>query len=248
LTSVLYLEWNDLLKRYAPTGLARVEARFRDADRPPTWVGNSVALTAFCVNAEEIARLGATTPATWQDLLAPGYRRAILMADPATTDIGLMAVLGILEGMGEQEGWRYLDELHRNIAFYPQSETEPCDLVERGEYAIGIAKTFDNLGKVRMIYPSDRSGWELSVSALVRKDPVTPAARTFLDWSISDSAMRLYARKSALTAVPTGVDAPPGYPPDPNAQLIDRNIPWSAANRERILAEWVRRYGDKVRQ
>lgn len=248
LTSVFYLEWNDLLKRYAPTGLTRVDARFRDADHPPNWVGNSIALTAFCVNSDEINRLGAPTPATWQDLLDPAYRRAILLADPTTTDTGLMAVLGILERFGEQEGWRYLDALHRNIAFYPQSESAPCELVDSGDYAIGIAKTFDNLGRVRLIYPREKSGWELHVSALVRKDPVTPAARTFLDWSISDSVMRLYARKNALTAAPTGLTPPAGYPPDPNSQLIDRNIPWSAANRERILIEWQRRYGDKVRQ
>ncbi len=246
LTSVLYLEWNDLLKRYAPAGLSRVAARFRDGDQPPNWVGNNLSLTAFCINPDEIARLGAKTPTTWQDLLDPNYRRAILMADPTMTDTGLMAVLGILELFGEQDGWRYLDELHRNIAFYPQGESAPCDLVDRGEYAIGIAKTFDNLGNVRMIYPSEKSGWELSVSALVRKDPIAPAARTFLDWSISDPVMRLYTRKSALTAAPTGMAVPAGYPADPTASLIDRNIPWSAANRERILAEWQRRYGDKV--
>lgn len=247
LTSVLYLEWNDLLKGYAPVGLTRLEARFRDTSQSPYWVGNSLSLTAFCVNPDEIARLGARIPTTWQDLLDVNYRRAILMADPATTDTGLMAVLGILNFFGEQNGWRYLDELHRNIAFYPNGETEPCTLVDRGEYAIGIAKAFDNLGNVRMIYP-EKSGWELSVSALVRKDPSTPAARTFLDWSISDPVMRLYTRKNALTAAPTGLTAPANYPPDPNAKLIDRNIPWSAANRERILTEWRRRYGDKVRK
>jgi iron(III) transport system substrate-binding protein len=248
LTTVLYLEWNDLLKRYAPAGLTRVEARFRDAGQSPYWVGNYLSLTAFCVNPDEIARLGAKTPTRWQDLLDPAYRRAILLADPTATDTGLMAVLGILELFGEQAGWRYLDELHRNIAFYPPGESEPCDLVDRGEYAIGIAKTFDNMGRVQMIYPSEKVGWELRVSALLRKDPITPVAHTFLDWSISDPAMRLYTRKSALTAAPTGLSAPTGYPADPNTKLIDRNIPWSAANRERILAEWVRRYGDKVRR
>ncbi|MEZ4868124.1 MAG: extracellular solute-binding protein [Caldilineaceae bacterium] len=248
LTHVLYLEWNDLLKPYAPVGLARIDSRFRDANQPPYWVGNSLALTAFCVNADEITRLGADVPATWPDLLNPSYRRAILMANPATTGTGLMAVLGILDLMGEQEGWRYLDELHRNIAFYPPDETEPCTLVDRGEYAIAIGKTFDNLGNVRMVYPLEKSGWELSVSALVRKDPITPAAYTFLDWSISDPVMRLYTRKNALTAATTGLTPPPGYPPDPNEKLVDRNIPWSAANRERILAEWARRYGDKVRE
>ncbi|MCB0063197.1 MAG: extracellular solute-binding protein [Caldilineaceae bacterium] len=248
LTSVLYLEWNDLLKPYAPVGLARVEDRFRDTNQPPYWVGNSLALTAFCVNADEIARLGVSQPTGWQDLLDPGYRRAILMADPARADTGLMAVMGILELLGEQEGWRYLDALHPNIAYYPEDETEPCRLVDRGEYAIGIAKTFDSLGNVEMVYPREKAGWELTVSALVRKDTIAPAARTFLDWSISDPVMRLYTRKNALTAAPTGLSTSPGFPRNPEPLLVDRNMPWSAANRERILAEWQRRYGDKVRQ
>ncbi len=248
LTSALYLEWNDLLKPYAPVGLARIDERFRDSNQPPYWVGNSVAITAFCINTDEISRLGATIPTTWQDLLDPVYRRSILIANPATTESGLMAVLGIFELFGEQEGWRYLDGLHLNIAYYPQEETEPCQLVDSGTYAIGIARTFDNLGKVQMIYPAGKSGWELNVSALVRKDQVSPAARTFLNWSISDPVMRLYSRKNALTAAPTGLTTPAGYPPDPNQNLVDRNIPWTAANRERLLTEWTKRYSDKVKE
>ncbi len=246
LTSVLYLEWNDLLKPYAPMGLARIDGRFRDNNQPPYWVGNSVSITAFCVNPDEIARLGAQIPATWQDLLDPIYRRAILLPNPATTSSGLTAVLGIFDLIGEQEGWRYLDELHRNIAYYPQEEAEACQLVEQGTYAIGIARTYDNLGKVQMVYPTGKSSWELNVSALLRKDQVSPAARTMIDWSISDPVMRLYSRKNALTAAPTGLTTPAGYPLDPISNLVDRNIPWTAANRERLLAEWAKRYGDKV--
>lgn len=248
LTSVLYLEWNDLLKPYAPVGLARIDDRYRDANQPPYWVGNSLALTAFCVNPDEISRLGADIPRSWQDLLDPLYRRAILMADPSTADTGLMAVMGVIEVAGEQDGWRYLDALDRNIAFYPVDDTAPCTLVDRGEYAIGIAKTIEGLGNVEIVYPTEGSGWQLNVSALLRKDTIVPAAYTFLDWSISDPAMRLYTRRNALTAAPTGLDSPAGYPANPDEQLIDRNIPWTAANRERILTEWKTRYGEKVRE
>jgi len=246
LSSALYFEWNDLLKPYAPLGLSRIEPRFRDANQPPYWVGNSVFLSAFCININEVARLGAIIPETWEDLLDPNYRRSVVMANPASGNSGLMAVMGILEKYGEQIGWQYLDALHRNIVFYPQEEGDVCKLVDQGDYAIGIARTFDNLGKIEMVYPDGPSGWELTVSALVRKDPIKPAARTFLDWSTSEATMRLYARKAALTAVNTGLPVPAGYPLDPEARLIERNIPWSAANRERILDEWLRRYGDKL--
>lgn len=246
LTSVLYLEWNDLLKPYEPVGLARIDERFRDANQPPYWVGSSVALTAFCINPDEIARLGAETPRSWRDLLDPAYRRAILMANPATADTGLMAIMGVIELAGEQDGWRYLDELHRNIAFYPAGDTEPCTLVDRGDYAIGIAKTMEGLSNVEFVYPNEGSGWELNVSALLRKNTITTAAYTFLDWSISDPAMRLYTRKNALTTAQTGLNAPAGYPANPNDHLIDRNIPWAAANRERLLTEWATRYSEKA--
>jgi len=246
LSSALYFEWNDLLKPYAPVGISRIKTHFRDGNQPPYWIGNSIFLSALCINLDEIARLGALPPTSWEDLLDPVYRRSIVMANPASDGSGLMAVMGTLEKYGEQIGWQYLDALHLNIAAYTEDGGEACKLVDRGGYAIGIARTFDNLGKVEMIYPIGPSGWELTVSALIRKDPIEPAARTFLDWSTSDSTMRLYARKASLTAVDTGLPIPAGYPADPASRLIERNIPWSAANRERILTEWLRRYGDKL--
>jgi iron(III) transport system substrate-binding protein len=39
---------------------------------------------------------------------------------------------------------------------------------------------------------------------------------------------------------------PLGFPSDPEAYLQKLDLPWAAANRNRILTEWVRRYGDKV--
>ena len=59
--------------------------------------------------------------------------------------------------------------------------------------------------------------------------------------------MRLYARKTALTAYQTGLEIPIGYPESPRDQMVERNIPWSAANRERIIEEWLERYSEKLR-
>lgn len=246
LTSMLLFEWKDLLKPYAPVGLDQLDTRFRDTRKPPYWVGANLALSAFCVNADAAARRGFPIPHSWQDLLNPLYRRSLVMPNPTTSGAGLMAILGILELYGEQDGWRYLDELHKNIAVYTPSGAQACQLVDRAEYAIGIAQTVEGLANVQMIYPTEGSGWELAASALVRKDPIHPAAKTFLDWSISKSAMQLYARKSAVTGMKTGMAIPLGFPTNPDAQLLKKDIPWAAANRDRILTEWLRRYNDKV--
>jgi iron(III) transport system substrate-binding protein len=246
LTSVLLFEWNELLKPYAPVGLERVDTRYRDTRTPPFWVGNSTLITAFCVNSDEAARKGVFIPHAWADLIDPAYRRNIVMPNPVTSGIGFMAVAGILQLYGEEQGWRYLDELHKNIALYTVTGAEACGLVNAGEYPVAIANALAGLVNVEIIYPRERSGWELTASALVRKEPIQPAARTFLDWAISESAMRLYARRSAITAVRTGLSIPIGFPTDPEAQILDNDIPWAAANRNRILTEWQRRYSDKA--
>lgn len=251
LTNLIFFEWNEMLKPYAPFGIERVDRHFRDARQPPYWVGNNVMITAFCVNSRLLVRNGLPVPHTWKDLLDPIYRRSIVMAAPTTSGTGLMALLSILRIYDEIDGWQYLDALHKNVAFYTLSGSQPCQLVEQGEYPIGIAKHYDGLNKVEFIYPSEGLGWEMNASALVRKRTIQPAARLFLDWAISDSAMRLYARKSPVTAVKTGLAIPSGFPTVSVGHLFvarKKDIPWTAANRDRILTEWQNRYQSKTKE
>lgn len=246
LTNLLLLEWSDLLKPYAPVGIDRLDPRFVDARTPPYWVGTYISMTAFCVNADAAARRGVAPPRTWQDLIKPIYRRSLVMPNPNTSSAGLTAILTIFELYNEQDAWLYLDELHKNIAVYTSDEVETCRLVESGDYPVGIARAVGGLSNSRMIYPREGSGWEITAAALVRKDPIQPAARTFLDWAMSKSVMPLYARQSPLTGMVTGVANPAGFPLNPEAQLLRQDASWGAANRSRILREWRRRYSDKL--
>lgn len=246
LANMLLFEWGDLLRPYAPLGLSRVEARFRDTRTPPYWVGTNLMLSALCVNPRMANARGFALPASWQDLLNATYRRNVVMPSPLTSATGYMTVIDILQRYGEQDGWRYLDELHKNIALYTLTDEEACTLVSTGEYPVAIARYVEGLADIEFVYPSEGSGWEIFTSALVRKNPIKPAAKTFLDWALSENAMRVYARRSAITGVKTGLPIPLGFPSEPEAQLHKGDLPWAAANRNRILTEWQRRYGDKV--
>jgi iron(III) transport system substrate-binding protein len=246
LANMLLFEWSDLLRPYAPLGLSRVESHFRDTRTPPYWVGSNLIMAAFCVNPRMATARGFDLPTSWADLLQPTYRRNVVMPSPLTSATGYMTVIDILQRYGEQDGWRYLDELHKNIALYTQTDEEACTLVSSEEYPVGIGRYVDGLANVEFVYPTEGSGWEILTSALVRKNPIKPAAVTFLDWAISENAMRIYARRAAVTAVKTGLPVPLGFPSDPEAYLQKLDLPWAAANRNRILTEWVRRYGDKV--
>ena len=77
-------------------------------------------------------------------------------------------------------------------------------------------------------------------------DAIPEAAQKLANWAASKDAMMLYGKNFAITAQP-GVAAPlANVPKDYEARLVKMDFNWAAENRERILAEWTKRYGGKV--
>ncbi len=96
-----------------------------------------------------------------------------------------------------------------------------------------------------MVVPREGVGWDLEATGLVRGAHDPEAAKAFIDWAMSPDAMRLYARNLALVADPEISTPPPGLPKDLAAHLAPTDLRWTAANRDRIIAAWTRRYGGK---
>ncbi len=76
------------------------------------------------------------------DALKPQFRP---VKDPYTWT-GIDAYLGVAapglirhQSMGEQEGWKFMDGLHDNIAAYLHSDSAPCVQAARGERVAGLA-------------------------------------------------------------------------------------------------------------
>ena len=71
------------------------------------------------------------------------------------------------------------------------------------------------------------------------------AAKKLADWASSKDAMLLYGKNFAITAQP-GVAAPlANIPADYESRLVKMDFKVAAANRERVLAEWNKRYNAK---
>ncbi len=251
-TSLLVADEEGMLEPYAPEGLDRILPQFRDNNDPPTWVGIDTYFSAFCVNTIELERQGLPMPTSWADLTQPEFAGQVVMPNPASSGTGYLSVAALLQMMGEEEGWAYLEALHQNVAQYMHSGSRPCRAAGAGEYVVGISFDYravtqkDQGEPVEPVFPSEGSGWEVEANALMAKDDIKDAARTFLDWAISDEIMGEYAKSYPVTAAPTDVAIPEGYPADPVAQLSEANdLNWAAVNRERILAEWTERFDGK---
>lgn len=251
-SSVLVAEWMQMLRPYAPAGMQRIDPRFRDSSNPPYWVGMSSFMSAFCVNPTLLAAKNLPIPHSWSDLLNPVYKQQIVIGSPLVSGSGFIVTAGMLELWGETNGWAYLEALHQNVLHYAESSSNACRLVGQGKYAIVVTNQQAISQKlagqpIEVILPSEGSGWDIQVNALVRKRETNPAAKLFLDWAISDEAMRLYAESNMIPSV-TRTSRRAQSLSFSLSQLIDEDIPWVAANREHILSEWQERFGEKLEQ
>jgi iron(III) transport system substrate-binding protein len=246
-TNMLIFKNAGLLEPYAPKGLERIQPLFRDKANPPAWVGIDIYMSAFCFNTEVAKKHNLPKPESWADLTKPVYKGQVVMPNPASSGTGYLSVASILQRMGEAEGWRYLDALNQNIAEYTKSGSKPCKDAAAGERGVGVSFEYvahemkKKGAPVEMVLPKEGSGYEIEANALTKKGAKNPAARQFLDWAISDDSLRLVANFFAAVSVP-GFPVPEGLPKDVSKVVYPNDFDWSSKNRDRVLAEWQKRY------
>ncbi|WP_026873316.1 putative 2-aminoethylphosphonate ABC transporter substrate-binding protein [Inquilinus limosus] len=250
-TSLMLLDSQGMLQGYAPAGLDQVTPAFRDPRPEPTWVGMDIWASALCFNTAEAEAKGLPAPKSWEDLTNPAYKGQIVMPNPASSGTGYLMVSAWLQLMGEEKGWAFMDKLHENIGSYVHSGSKPCRQAGAGEYAIGLSfeyranKTKEDGAPIEIVFPSEGLGWDMEAVALVRGTKHAEAAKKLVDWAVSGAANDLYAESYAITAVPGHAKPLPHVPADLQQRLIKNDFTWAAANRDRILAEWSRRYDGK---
>ncbi|MFB9326828.1 putative 2-aminoethylphosphonate ABC transporter substrate-binding protein [Paenibacillus aurantiacus] len=251
-TSLLVLDQNGMIEPYSPKGIERVNASFKDSADPAHWVGIDAWETAIAVNTVELEKKGLAIPQSYEDLLKPEYKGLITMPNPASSGTGFLTVSGLVQLKGADAAWAYLDKLHENIGMYTHSGSKPAKMSGTGEYPIGISfgyraiKEKSGGSPVEVVFPREGSGWDVEANALVKKDAIKQVAKDFLDWAITDDAMKEYNKNYAIVAVGgEGAAIPEGYTTNPLNQLIKYDLLQAAKDRDAILAEWTKRYDGK---
>jgi iron(III) transport system substrate-binding protein len=251
-TSLLVLEQEGMLTPYAPKGVEKLNPRFVDTKKPPMWVGMDVWGATICFNTVEAKKRNLPKPESWKDLLKPVYKGQITMPHPASSGTGFLDVTAWLQMFGEAEGWKYMDALHQNIAQYVHSGSKPCRQAGAGEFVMGISfeyranATKASGAPIDLIFPKEGVGWDMEAPAIMKASKKQDAARKLLDWSVTREANELYAKGYAIVAMP-GVAKPlPNVPANYEQMLVKNDFGWAAKNRDRILAEWEKRYNAKA--
>ena len=250
-SSLALLDQNGMLHPYAPLNLDAIMSKYRDSKNPPAWWGMDVYGATVCFNTVEAKKRNLPRPESWADLTKPVYKGQVVMPNPASSGTGYFDVAAWLTMWGDKGGWEYMDKLHDNIAMYTHSGSKPCNMSATGEFVIGISfeyRAHSNKAKgapIDLVFPKEGLGWDLEAFAIHKGTKKLEAAKKLADWASSKNAMILYGKNFAITAQPGVAEPLANIPKDYESRLVKMDFSWSAKNRERILAEWTKRYNVK---
>jgi len=173
------------------------------------------------------------------------------MPNPNSSGTGFLDVSSWLQVFGEDEGWKFMDALHQNIAWYTHSGSKPCKQAASGETPIGIsfafrgAKSKNDGAPLEIIVPSEGVGWDMEATAIMKGTKNLDAAKKLVDFTITKDANKMYNTGYAVVAYPGVAQPVQHFPVGITEAMIDNNFEWAATNRARILEEWQRRYDSK---
>ena len=249
IASMLALQRKGLLDPYAPKSLADIKPLFRDPADPPAWFGMNAWISAVCFNSAVAAKIGLARPISWLDLAEPRFKDKIAMPHPVTSATGYLLVAGWIKLFGEDRAWAFMDKLSNNIVSYEMSGVATCRHAATGIEPVGlsfdyaVAQVRQRGIEIEELVMKEGGGWEMNTSALLKDAPRPDAARRVMDFAASRTANQQYATLLGQVAM-TGIEGQVAhYPPGVAESLAKADFAWMADNRERILTEWMRRYG-----
>ncbi|MEJ2098978.1 MAG: ABC transporter substrate-binding protein [Desulfobacterales bacterium] len=240
-----------MLVPYKAKGWDKIPDKFKNPDN--YWAAIDMYGSAFIINTKVIAAKNLPVPKSWEDLLNPAYKDMLIMPNPASSGTGFLMVASLLEVMDpdyknkpveQNEAWNFLKKLDKNMGQYIKSGSKPGKLTAAGEYAVGcsFAFVYASLKRqgfpIEMVIPKEGYAYELEANALLKGAKHEAAAKEFLDWAISKSAMEQYARFKMGVTYPGIPQGDKLLPPFDTIKLAPMDFPWQAKNRAKILEVW----------
>lgn len=214
-------------------------------DEDGYWHGTSLTLVNWVVNTQLIEENGLKMPEKWDDLLQEGLVGEVSMSNPASSGTAYNTVSAILQVRGEEEGWNYLDKLINQVPFFTARGSDPANMVVNGEAIVGInASNGDreleiNNPNIKLVYPSDGTGWWPQPVAIVEGTENLEEAKVFVDWLLSAKGMETISNVRYAAVARNDVEIPEGIVDINDINLFPVDFQANAENRDGILEEWI---------
>jgi iron(III) transport system substrate-binding protein len=159
-------------------------------------------------NKDRLAKTGNSMPKSWKDLLDSKWKGEILMPSPLSSGTANMMRFSWLALYGDDEGWKFLEALDKNIAYYTRSGNAPTDLVGRGEFTLGITsdenvkKRIDDGYPLIWSIPAEGTGYDGTFALVFKGTKKLAACQKVIDVMGTQDFSTLMAGIGYLTPRP----------------------------------------------
>ncbi len=217
--------------------------KYQDPDN--YWSGIYLGSLGFATNTDFLAaNPGLEAPTSWDDLLKPEFQDQVLVAHPSTSGTSYTAMATILQLMGEDAGWEYLDKYADQMLQFTKSGSAPAKFVGAGEGAVGVVFSHDIVKQIEaglplvLSFPEDGTGYEIGGMAIVEGAQNLDAAQKWYDWALTAEAQALGPKYKAYQA-PTVGGVELAYPELLEVNLIDYDFQWAGDNKKAFVDKFI---------
>jgi iron(III) transport system substrate-binding protein len=226
---------------YKSPAWADIPAKFKDPNG--YWHGYNYWFALIAINKELMKKKNLAKPKLWKDLVDPAYKGEIVTPNPGTSGTAFLFVSAVMQIYGEEQGWKLLEKLNKNVAQYTKSGGAPAKLVARGEYAVGVTWDYvvysraDKGLPIEAIIPNEGTSFDLDSVAILKGCRNMEAAKKLIDW-IGTKEGQTFIAKYRSKMVRPGVAGRVKVDP----KLIKYDALWAARNQKRIMSQWKDRF------
>ena len=191
-------------------------------------------------------------PKCWADLLDPGLKGEIQVANPNSSGTAYTALATLVQIMGEDQAFDYLKKLNENISQYTKSGSAPVKAAARGETALGIVFVHDAVAQiaegfpVTSVTPCEGTGYEIGSMSIIKGARNLDNAKIWYDWALTPEVQsRMKDAKSFQLPSNKNAEIPKEAPRFEDIKLIDYDFKTygDPAKRKELLERWDREVG-----
>lgn len=197
---------------------------------------------SIIVNRTIVDRENLPMPEKYEDLLNPIYKNYIAMPDPKTSGTGYFFLKNLINVMGEEKAFNYMDKLAGNVKQFTESGSGPVKLLKQGEIAIGLGLTFqavdefNNGNDFMIIEPEYGSPYSLTCTSMLEgREKDSDIVRVF-EFIVNDYMVYDKMHGSPEKVLQEQKNAIENYPT--NINYADMTGIEDIGEKERLLAKW----------
>ena len=228
---------------YKGGNYSSLQAAFKDPDG--NWRSFYMNPMAFAVNTDQLKRINAPKPTSWQDLLKPVYKGLIQMPSPQSSGTAYNVVASLVTLWGEEKAFAFMKALNPSIQTYTSSGTGPAQGVSTGACAIGIQFTpafFEAIDKgfpLEVVYPSEGVWFENPAVSIIKGAKNMGSAQALVDWLTSAKGQTTLTDKSTFFyPITAGIKLGKGMPAFETLKTINVDPIWAGDQKTRLVKRW----------